>query len=111
MATHADFLERGLMPKEAPTPFGSWGFGALAQTPPAAFRARVRSSELCRHLLARPGLTARPLGVPNPHAFFRLAEDITRSWTAISARLEMATLSVTLPIDDPQGRRAMVPQQ
>lgn len=111
MPTHADFLERGLIPKEAPTPFNSRGLAQFATTPSPELRANPNTTELTRHMLARPGLMARPLGIPHPHPFFRLADAIASDWTSIDAKIAHASISVTKPTDDPQGRRAVVPAQ
>jgi hypothetical protein len=109
MPTHADFLGRGMMPKEAPTPFNSRSMAQFAASLPATLRAQRGTTELSRHMLARPGLMARPLGIPHPHPYFRLTEVIADNWVAIDRQIQQATISVTKPIDDPQARRAVVP--
>ena len=111
MPSIGDFLDRGLMPKEAPTPFRVQGFGAMASTPPSSLTDVPRICELSRHMLARPGLMARQLGVPHPHPYFKLSGEIVQNWSVIIAKINSASLSVTRPVDDPQGTRAVIPNQ
>ena len=109
LPTHADFLDRGLLPKEVPTPLRVRGFGDLAASIPASLNVKAPTTDLSRHMLARPGLMARPHGVPHPHSYFKLSRDIAGSWADIQTKIAAAQISVTKPVDDPLGRRAVVP--
>ena len=99
------------MPKEAPTPFNSRSLGSAAATRPAPLLSNPAVSEIARHMLARPGLMARPLGIPSPHGYFRLCEAIATGWGTIAPILSASTLSVTTPTDDPSKTRALVPKE
>lgn len=105
-------LERGYLPKELPSPFNSQSYAAsllASPAPPPFTSARPAWASLCRHTLARPGMLSRTLSIPNPIRFYQLASEIADSWAAIEASLAGSRLSLTRPVDDVTGERAVVP--
>lgn len=113
MPTLNSLLGRGYFAKELPTPFNTRAFARAvtrAASLPASFVGpRPGWTSLVTHTLARPGLIPRPLGIPNPSAFYRLAREIQANWATIDAAIKRSPLSLTTPKDDPSGLRALVP--
>ena len=98
-----DLLERGYFPREVPPPFKT--------TTLAAHVASVGSPSLhalagqkwwtasVRHNLARPGGLRRPLAMPNPIGFLRIARETDGGWTSdLEPLLLSAGLSASRPI-------------
>ena len=106
-----DLLAKGYFPKELPTPFTTASYAtAMAATPPTVFTSGRVVRRLCTHPLARPGMTTRVLGIPDPVNFYRLANLVATSWPTINTAISRSKLSLTKPIDDPTHHRALVPQ-
>jgi hypothetical protein len=103
MPFEIDLLERGYFPREVPPPF--------ITTTLAKHTASVGSASLTalagakwwtasvRHNLARGGGLRRPLSIPNPIGFLRIASEIAAGWTnELEPLLSTAGLSASRPV-------------
>jgi Reverse transcriptase (RNA-dependent DNA polymerase) len=63
-----------------------------------------------RHNLARPGGFRRPLQVPNPRSFVRLADECESQWTRISAHVSSNPFSMSAPVVTRTLERALRPR-
>jgi len=54
-------------------------------------------------------MLSRQLSIPNPIRYYQLASEIADNWAAIDATLNQSRLSLTRPVDDTTGERALVP--
>lgn len=110
MVALSDLLSRGYLPKELHGAFGSASYAESMAVPmPAEFQTDKRWGQPCRHNLARPGLTSRVLAIPDPVHFYRIAELITSQWGRIETAIDRSTMSLSKPVIDPKGVRALVP--
>lgn len=108
-----DILERGYFPKELPIPFNTSLFAAVAAGVglPKEFNPtlvgsnpKVRSAKPTKYSHARGGLLRRPLSIPNPLTFYRLAREIDHHWAALQPHIGGTQLSSTRPVFMPTGR-------
>jgi hypothetical protein len=60
--------------------------------------------------LARLGGFRRPLGIPNPRSYIKLAQVIEQQWLLIDNHLKSQTLAITRPIVTRTAERAVRPQ-
>ena len=105
-----NLLGRGYLPKELHGAFGSMSYAkAMAKPAPVDFRSDKRWGQPSRHNLARPGLTSRVLAIPDPVHFYRLADVIASQWSRIEAAIGRSTMSLSKPVIDAKGVRALVP--
>ena len=109
-----EVLEHGYFPRELPPPFKTRSFGALfrpnAPSPPECFTSNgVKKAECGRHTLARGGEAPRFLGLVNPVPYQRLVREMVAKWPRLSRVASDSTLSLSTPVDAPDGRRALEP--
>lgn len=109
MTTLAALLDKGYFPRELPPPFNTHSFAAHAVANTGIFTAS-QWTRCVRHNLARPGGLRRPLAIPNPAAYFRLAEILAHNWTAIKAHTWKHRLSASRPHPMKTSPRAVVPR-
>lgn len=108
-ATLADLLQKGYFPRELPPPFQTTSFAAYAPAHAAAW-GKPKWTRCVRHNLARPGGLRRPLGIPNPLSYYRLADLIGSNWVAIRALTWNRRLSASRPYVMKASPRAVVPR-
>lgn len=103
-----DLLAKGYFPRELPPPFQTRQFAdcVISSVPPSFHRSK-KPGKFAVHNLARAGTLRRTLGIPNPIHQFRLARTIVKHWADIEACFGKARLSLSRPVIDPSGNRAV----
>ena len=114
MVTLAQLLGNGYFPKELPPPFSTSLFGSLMQGSgvqiPSAFNSQNRNNVVSKpaiHNLARVGTLRRQLSIQNPINYYQLCELIESEWLTLNAKCMLSPLSISKPIVDTSGRRAL----
>lgn len=115
MTIYATFLSRGYFPKELPPAFSTEDFSRFART--AAGRALITSykppnglTECVTYRLALPGadgLTTRPLRIPHPSAYARLAEIVSKNFRRLLAKSGVSPFSRSRPVYADSQQRAL----
>ena len=103
-------VRKGYFPREQPHPFSTEKLANLLQRAPTAVPRGGGATECVRHNLARPGGFRRPLGVPNPRSFVKLADVIEAQWPAIYAHVRTSKLSMSRPAVTRTKERAVAPR-
>ena len=103
MSLEIDLLDRGYFPREVPPAFVSATFAKhVSGTGSAGLYPLIgRNSWTAptRHNLARPGGLRRPLSIPNPIGYLRIAAEIDRFWVSdLEPLLKSSTLSASRPV-------------
>lgn len=105
-------LSNGYFPKELPPTFNSAGFasyvvksGPLQLTSPTGGRNLITRPAL--HNLARPNGQRRRLHIPNPFSYYSLCDLLSNNWKAIERHWSKSKLSVSQPVADVSGMRAL----
>ena len=106
--TLESLLARGYFPRELPPPFTTRDFAAFAVNHVGGWPAKW--TQCVRHNLARPGGLRRPLGIPNPRAFFRLADLLVSSWATVRAHTWRSDLSASRPYVMTKSHREIIPR-
>lgn len=112
MPSLEDLLSKGYLPKELPNPFTSMTYASSCITrggipEPVASPRKWRKP--VSHNLARPGMTTRPLAIPDPVHFYKLSSAVASDWATIDTKIRRSPLSVSYPVDDLSKARALVP--
>jgi len=103
-----DLLGKGYFPRELPPPFQTQQFtDCVSSSVPRSFHTKNKSGKFAVHNLARAGTLRRTLGIPNPIHQFRLARAIAHKWKDIETCFDKVTLSLSRPVIDPSGIRAV----
>src|SRR5215469_12121767 len=103
-----ELLEKGYLPRELPPPFNSTAYAAFAVANANNWhQAWTRS---VTHNLGRPGGLRRPLKIPNPIAFFQLADLLSANTLAIFRHTWKVRLSASRPYLLTSSSRAVVPR-
>lgn len=107
MVKSDDLLASGLFPVELPTGFTTRSF-ATVQSALTTPRPKAGTWTVPAPLnLARPGSLRRRLSIPNPFSQSALTELIANDWVAIEAHLKKSRLSLSRPVVDSSGARAL----
>lgn len=96
-------VARGYFPIELPPPFTSQEF-AEASTD---LTPRRRRTEAARFNLARVGGLRRGLSIPNPESQLATARELVQCWKDLVPHFERSKLSVSRPVEDAVGVRAL----
>ena len=117
MTIYATFLSRGYFPKELPPAFSSEDFSRFART--AAGRALIASykppdglTDCVAYRLALPGadgLTTRPLSIPHPSAYARLAAVVSKNFRRLLKKAGASPFSKSAPVYAADQQRALSP--
>lgn len=102
-----ELLARGYFPKELPPPFSTRDFATACSGLSAPRPTKQRWTTPATLNLARPGSLRRQLSIPNPFSQLELSTQIVDGWTDIDAHLKKSKLSMSRPVYDPNGLRAM----
>ncbi|PYP88300.1 MAG: hypothetical protein DMF61_06835 [Blastocatellia bacterium AA13] len=102
-------LGKGYFPRELPPVFHTESFAAYAVGTGTAW-PDGRWTALVRHNLARPGGLRRPLRIPNPVSYFKLAEILVTNWKALRNHTWAVRVSLTRPYVMKNSPRAVVPR-
>ena len=102
-------LTNGYFPRELPPPFVTGPFAAYAVALAATWDKQSWTS-CAAHNLARPGGLRRPLRIPNPISYVRLAEQIVDNWIELRNHTWNVRLSATRPQVLKVNRRAITPR-
>ena len=81
MGISNDLLVRGYFPKELPPVFTTVPFGQSVSSGAVTAPSSHKWTSLVKHSLSRAGGLRRPLSVPHPFHFIRLARAIEHAWT------------------------------
>jgi hypothetical protein len=104
-------LSFGFFPKELPPPFTTSNlaeyFTHNKQT--AAQLRKPLVTQPAIHNLARPGGQRRRLQIPNPFNYYRICSLIEKHSALIDKHLRQSIYTMSLPVADPAGRRALRP--
>lgn len=103
-------MEKGYFPRELPPPFSTAELASLLEGDPTALPRDGARTQCVRHNLARPGGFRRPLQVPNPRSFVRLADELEAQWPAIRAHIRGHDFSVSSPVVTRTLERAVRPR-
>jgi hypothetical protein len=103
-------VRKGYLPRELPPAFSTEKLAALLKRSPTALPRTGGRTEPVRHNLARPGGFRRPLQVPNPRSFVRLADECESQWTRISAHVSSNPFSMSAPVVTRTLERALRPR-
>ena len=106
--TLQSLLERGYFPRELPPPFTTRDFAAFAVNHQGPWPEKWTQS--VSHHLARPGGLRRPLSIPNPSGFFRLADLLVSHWSTVRDHTWRKTLSASRPYVTKKSHREIVPR-
>jgi hypothetical protein len=106
-------LSNGYFPKEYPPPFNTVAFAAHVAVEglqlTKAARQRTLTTQSAVHNLARPGGSRRRLHIPNPLSQFSVTKILVDNWKEVDRHCEKADFSVSRPLPDLTGRRALKP--
>src|ERR1039458_8525257 len=102
-------LERGYFPRELPPPFNTDSFASNAFAVGKSWKYGSWTSPVV-HNLARPGGLRRPLSIPNPVAYYKLAELMASHWKLINKHTWTERLSASRPHVMKNSSRAVVPR-
>jgi hypothetical protein len=108
--TAVSLVTKGYFPREVPHPFSTEKLANLLQRAPSALPRDGGATECVRHNLARPDGFRRPLQVPNPRSFVRLADEIEAQWPTIYTHVHANTLSISRPVVTRTKERAVAPR-
>jgi hypothetical protein len=108
MLSAHELLEKGYLPRELPPPFNSTSYANFAI--PNANYWRQAWTRSVTHNLGRPGGLRRPLKIPNPVAFFQLADLLSGNTLAIFRHTWKVRLSASRPYLLTSSSRAVVPR-
>ena len=113
--TLESLLAHGYFPRELPPPFTTRDFGAFAVRHTGSWSAKAQRqwTQCVSHNLARSGGLRRPLSIPNPRAFFRLADLLASNWTAVRShtwRSNLSARSASRPYVMSKSHRAIMPR-
>ena len=106
--TLQSLLARGYFPRELPPPFTTQDFAAYAVNHTGNWPAR--RTQCVSHNLARPGGLRRPLSIPNPPAFYRLADLLVSNWATIRTHTWRSRMSASRPYVMIQSPREIIPR-
>ena len=106
--TLQSLLARGYFPRELPPPFTTQDFAAFAVNHTGGWP--TQRTQCVSHNLARPGGLRRPLSIPNPRAFFRLAKLLVSNWTTIRTHTWRNRMSASRPYIMTQSAREIIPR-
>lgn len=97
MLTAAALIRKGFFARELPPTFSSVALADVFDKAPSALQGAKRESECARHNLARPGGFRRPLRIPNPRSYIRLANVLEKHWTLIETHINSQSLAISKP--------------
>lgn len=113
MGLFTDLLAKGYFPKELPPCFSSLDFTnkiqATSAVPPPGF-ITPPSARLCSYSLPKAGGLRRRLAIPNPIPHHALCVLLDSNWPNLQAHLTSSAFSLSTPVADPKGIRALVPR-
>ncbi|HWB68485.1 MAG TPA: RNA-directed DNA polymerase [Solirubrobacterales bacterium] len=109
LLTVESLLRRGYFPRELPPPFTTGGFADLADGDRSALPGGGRTTQCVRYNLARLDGGRRPIQIPNPWSFLRLAEECEACWPSLKKRFDGHTFSMSRPVAEPGLERAVQP--
>jgi Reverse transcriptase (RNA-dependent DNA polymerase) len=101
-----DLLEKGYLPRELPPPFNSSSFATYAVQHGSTWQQRWTKS--VTHNLARPGGLRRPLKIPNPIAYFGIADLVCNNTLQVFRHTWKVRLSASRPYLTTHSSRAVV---
>lgn len=105
-----DLVRKGYFARELPPVFTTTKLAGLLERAPTALPRTGGNTEPVRHNLARPGGFRRPLRVPNPLSFVRLADELEAQWPRIRRHVGARRFSMSRPvISSPSEDRAVRP--
>lgn len=107
--TSLSLVRRGYFPRELPPPFSTEKLANLIERDRAALPSKGFRTQSARHNLARAGGFRRPLQIPNPKSFVRLAEEFEEQWPAIKAHIRGHSFSISRPVVTYRLERAVRP--
>jgi hypothetical protein len=105
-----ELVRKGYFPREAPPPFSTEKLAELLKRDPKAVPRDGGRTQCVRHNLARPGGFRRPLQIPNPRSFVRLADVLEEQWPTIRAHVRQSNFSMSRPVVTLKLERAVRPQ-
>lgn len=108
--TAVSLVRKGYFPREVPPTFTPAKLASLLRRHPEALPQNGARTQCVRHNLARPGGFRRPLQVPNPHSFVRLADEFEEQWPAIHAHIGANSFSISRPVVTRALERAVRPR-
>jgi hypothetical protein len=108
--TATALVRKGYLPRELPPTFSTEKLAALLERSPTVLPRTGGRTEPARHNLARPGGFRRPLQVPNPRSFVRLADECESQWTRISSHVGSNPFSMSTPVVTRTLERAIRPR-
>lgn len=101
---------KGYFPRELPHPFSTEDLAGVLVGGSSALPQKGATTQCARHNLARAGGFRRPLRVPNPHSFVRLAHEFEAQWPAIRKHVRSNHFSTSRPVVTRTLERAVRPQ-
>jgi hypothetical protein len=109
------FLGQGFFPKELPPSFTTRSFSKFVDRfgpfdPAPATGDKYFKSKLGVYNLARPGGRRRRLHIPNPFGYYRLCRLLDGGWERLEKQFSKSQYSVSIPVPDATGFRALVPR-
>lgn len=107
--TAVSLVRKGYFPRELPPPFSTGEFADLLERSPTALSREGGSTHCVRYNLARPGGFRRPLEVPNPRSFVRLADEFESCWPAVRKHIRASDFSISRPVATLTRERALRP--
>ncbi len=104
-------LSFGYFPKELPPPFNTTTLADyfVDNQKTVARLSKSLVTQPAVHNLARPGGQRRRLQIPNPFNYFRVCSLLDKHWDLITRHIGKSTYSMSLPVTDPAGVRALKP--
>jgi hypothetical protein len=112
MALLHDLLAAGYFPKELPPPFSSKSFAQrlapVGGTASTAFR-RPKWARPVTFTIAKPQGLRRRLAIVNPIHFYNQSLFVSSEWNLLSTHINFSPLSLSKPVPDVSGLRALVP--
>lgn len=110
MLTAVSLVRKGYIPRELPQAFTSTPLGDLLNANPGALPLAASPTECTRHNLARLSGFRRPLKVPNPRSYIRLAQVLETHWADIEAHCNSQRIAISRPVVTRTAERAVRPR-
>jgi Reverse transcriptase (RNA-dependent DNA polymerase) len=108
--TTVALIDKGYIPREMPHAFTSSPLAVLYNAHAGLLPLSTDPTECIRHNLARPNGFRRPLKLPNPRSYIRLAKALERHWVEVDSLCKGQTLAISRPVVTRTAERAVRPR-
>ena len=101
-------ISKGYFPKELPPLFTTDKLGSLVSAERVSLDHFCKKSSKCIiHNIPKIRQFSRSLSIPNPLHQMKLVDTLSRNWSEIKDFFSVSELSVSIPVQDDNGKRAV----